>query len=782
MKTQPRVRRFAAEERRRVRSTVALVKVEQIQGQIRKGHRWLVAGGSRGLPPCCGPFQHVPPSRQRWAFFMTHNRFLRSKAKRAALWLAAEGRCQMCGCPLPDDWHADHVVPWVESGRTNVHEMQALCPACNLKKGARMSLDLSKARPGQEGAYTVILERLAAGESSTAIVLPTGYGKSDLIRMVAFSAWDANLACCTLALSPNDYLRGQLVSDRKFAEFASRFCPRPQQRNRRLKYGAIASVGTDYAANGEFLLSTTIQLVDRNASLLVEWVKSMQHRTGLPVMIVVDETHTNSIDNEWGNTLLLLKQAGAHLVVMTATAFREDKLSLVGFEDCLVEISSKPIEIKKVKPGKDPEHVWVELWRGCETHYEIRPHFQVKFKEAWNEGVLCHVNHHRFDVALSVVTANASDDRMLSDLNETDTRKALGKFVRHPEVIRAGCQMFSTWLSYMRTAAGICGRDIAGIVFCANDGPNDETVNRHAEQIRTVLRGLDSSLDVKIATSATDSQHQTKSGVHVLEQFVENGRGDALVVKQMAGLGLDSPRTKVILDLSPVRTPTAFIQRINRATRPYNGIMVSHLITLADILSTACFEALVESEGGATVEDIAFASKVERPRQEAPEPTKHFVFQNVVDGDLRDTKQKTASRDQVRAVVVAIEAFPILLSSYTIPEIAERLGQLGIVAPPMEDEEPAIENTTPRVRDLRNKIAEAAKAITKIRLARMGRKYTKAPEDQELYGETISAVWVDAKQASKFPEDIEYKKTTDIALLERFDAAMEALLQQEFGS
>lgn len=64
-------------------------------------------------------------------------RTLRSKRLRNLLWVAAGGCCAICRAPLGADWQADHIVPWWKSRRTNVHEMQALCAACNREKGGR---------------------------------------------------------------------------------------------------------------------------------------------------------------------------------------------------------------------------------------------------------------------------------------------------------------------------------------------------------------------------------------------------------------------------------------------------------------------------------------------------------------------------------------------------------------------------------------------------------------------------------------------------------------------
>lgn len=80
-------------------------------------------------------------------------RKLTSKRLRSALFFASDGKCALCGVELARGWHADHVEPWVLTRRTNVHEMQALCAACNLSKGARGM---------QNRSHQVKMDRIAA--------------------------------------------------------------------------------------------------------------------------------------------------------------------------------------------------------------------------------------------------------------------------------------------------------------------------------------------------------------------------------------------------------------------------------------------------------------------------------------------------------------------------------------------------------------------------------------------------------------------------------------------
>ena len=57
------------------------------------------------------------------------------RQRRILAWLAA-GRCRVCGVRLANGFHADHVTAHSRGGKTTTNNGQALCSACNLKKGA----------------------------------------------------------------------------------------------------------------------------------------------------------------------------------------------------------------------------------------------------------------------------------------------------------------------------------------------------------------------------------------------------------------------------------------------------------------------------------------------------------------------------------------------------------------------------------------------------------------------------------------------------------------------
>ncbi len=62
-----------------------------------------------------------------------------TKSQRLALAKYANWKCQLCGCQLTQNFHADHIIPFSKGGITDVSNGQALCPKCNMQKGNTMS-------------------------------------------------------------------------------------------------------------------------------------------------------------------------------------------------------------------------------------------------------------------------------------------------------------------------------------------------------------------------------------------------------------------------------------------------------------------------------------------------------------------------------------------------------------------------------------------------------------------------------------------------------------------
>ena len=59
-----------------------------------------------------------------------------NKRQRNALRILASNLCEACGQKLDKSFHADHKKPFSKGGETALTNAQALCPNCNLKKGA----------------------------------------------------------------------------------------------------------------------------------------------------------------------------------------------------------------------------------------------------------------------------------------------------------------------------------------------------------------------------------------------------------------------------------------------------------------------------------------------------------------------------------------------------------------------------------------------------------------------------------------------------------------------
>ena len=500
------------------------------------------------------------------------DRFLRDPSLRAALYYDADGLCQQCGSPLPEGWHADHVIPWSATHRTNVFEMQALCPKCNLHKGAKIvqrlpvfKFDKSKFRQGQSDAFDETVLRIQhRKESHTAIVLPTRYGKSDYMRMTGLYLLNQGAVSGVMVMTPNRVLRNQVVSPEKITQSFRLYETRVERINRAGEsrqgispYNVVDRPRHELMTDSELVAATT-SMVGHNLSAIVNWIDHLKHRYGVPPVIFFDEAHTAGDQNAWGKTIANLADAGAYIVLCTATPYRTDGQPIPGFQ---IETVSVEEMSSRQRLGA---HVY--LRQGRRVVYKLVAHHVTTFQQAWQESVLCQVSREPFDVDLREHGMDGYEDYMLSSLGEASSRRALYEAVRNPDVVRDGVRRLVRNLRYRRRDAP----ETAGIVFVGSDDGgdiddeydeiNNQNANQYANMVQDALREEGPEFKVVIATSKIDGDP-----AQTIEEFSKGPRGgDVLVVKMMASAGLDIARLKVALDLSTVRTPVSFVQRVMR--------------------------------------------------------------------------------------------------------------------------------------------------------------------------------------------------------------------------
>lgn len=620
----------------------------------------------------------------------------------------------------------------------------------------------SALRPGQRKAVETIVSRFRADEPYTALILPTRYGKSDVMRVAAYQLWQDGFLACALALSPNVLLRDQLGDRKNWNEAAARYSLDVSQ----LKIKTLERLEVRPNANGEMFLSATMQMVERNVDIFAEFVESVLHGTGQRLLVFIDEAHTGSDDNNWGAAGEQLVAAGARLGLLTATAERSDGRRIPGFA---FEIErEEPVEVRVCSRGSEPHLTRVSIYEGTRGVLKLVPHNETTFSQAWVEGVLCKIGRVPFDVDLSRVVGGEDEQgieqglRLSEITSRQDARRALSRAVRSPTVINEAATRLVREIRPFRYLAD----DAAAIVFCGNDEGDEEqserAINRHAKDIERAIIAIDSSLRVVIATSADGE------GAARIKAFAA-GVGDVLIVKQMASLGLDIPRLKVGVDLSAIRTVAAYIQRMMRIATPYRGI--SHCVWICpdDILGRGIFAGLVDRSGGAASDiDLELLRTYEIEKGE--DATRVFFGIDGTDiADFEDSEKNRATKDKWAIAERLLSAFPALTAHYSHAELASRADLFGVV--PSAGGEPQIET----VRDTGVESGVVRVEINDLadQLARMRQAY--AGYDKDAYVQMRKDAFISAYRTAGVPRGVDLKGIGDLVMLKKVRAAMQEI-------
>ena len=255
-------------------------------------------------------------------------RFLRSKRLRAVLYRAADGKCQICGCELPESWHADHVIPYRVSGRTNVHEMQSLCQICNTRKGKKMPLKVVS-RKFFKDTRREFMAAIESRRKELTLLIECGAGKSSLPPALLYDGIKAGVIDSVLWLAPRSQLARQAAKSFQRTGFVWKLLGVPPADAARFEindiYGGNPSAGVDPAA-GTVGYATSYAGVASFPELHFSWIDI--HKT----LVVLDEIQLFEVGSPTGILIEKLKSKAAFTLMMSGDFDRGGEVAGVVYE------------------------------------------------------------------------------------------------------------------------------------------------------------------------------------------------------------------------------------------------------------------------------------------------------------------------------------------------------------------------------------------------------------------------------------------------------------------
>ncbi|MET0416643.1 MAG: DEAD/DEAH box helicase family protein [Actinoplanes sp.] len=225
-------------------------------------------------------------------------------SERAALYLAADGRCTDCGDQLPDGWHADHAQAHALGGPTDVTNGQALCPRCNLTKGARPVTELRQWQRRATDKFYQLNQR------DFLVSATPGAGKTKFALSLANRLLDERTVDRIVVIVPTDALRQQWAD----AAGAAGISLMP------------VADECDYDKAGYQGCVVTYAQIGRGAG-----ADLLRRTTARPTMAILDEIHHAGEQRAWGDGLTRAVEKATVRLALTGTPWRRDNTSPIPF-------------------------------------------------------------------------------------------------------------------------------------------------------------------------------------------------------------------------------------------------------------------------------------------------------------------------------------------------------------------------------------------------------------------------------------------------------------------
>lgn len=230
-----------------------------------------------------------------------------NKSQRRALWLASNGRCAACGKPLPPGWHADHWEPYVHGGSTDVTNGQALCPECNLLKGATMSpklLPWPDTVPLRQWQAEAVQRYERQKQRDFLLVATPGAGKTTAALRIAHWLMAIGEIDGLVVIVPTEHLRQQWAN--------------AAWEKARLQLNPDWTNGNPFETADFHGFCATYHAVGANADIYR--MVCNRRRT----LVILDEVHHAGDSLSWGRAVRQAFESATYRLMLSGTPFRSD--------------------------------------------------------------------------------------------------------------------------------------------------------------------------------------------------------------------------------------------------------------------------------------------------------------------------------------------------------------------------------------------------------------------------------------------------------------------------
>ncbi|MDF5758375.1 HNH endonuclease [Spongiactinospora sp. TRM90649] len=455
-----------------------------------------------------------------------------SASQRQMLFTAAEGRCQWCSAELLERWHADHRIPWADGGHTTIENGQALCDACNHRKGRQMQFrDDFAPRPFQEEVINQVLGRLRANLDRTVVLASPGSGKTLAYQSLATRLYREDLITNIAVFVPRTALAQQCETSwmNKTANGEIRGLCLLFDGTKRLgmiRHKVNETPLTVQSQPGSGFVSTYSALVT-NEAVFLNWATVNQDR----FLLIADEAQfcgdTNDADNggtRAGELIKRMHDYARHTLLLTGTPYRADNQPLI-----LADYEPDPANPKRRK---------------------LVHHAEASYADGIAEGYLRKFELNRTDSRVSKRTLNGQDGtgESLVEYNLSDDGSELVPVLRDEKTWKP---LVDRVVSAVRDKQ-VFNRQYRGLISCMGQ--------KEARRVTEYLQATYPSLKVKLAVSSDTEAPQALADFKFQEQ-------DVLVTVRMAFIGYDCPQITVVGVLTHYRDGGHLMQLVGRGLR-----------------------------------------------------------------------------------------------------------------------------------------------------------------------------------------------------------------------